>query len=340
MADDGIVFDGTTPERAPLGGAEAAFLALAEALAARGHRVAGAQPLRRAARAQRRRLGAARGGVAGARRSLHRQSRQPADRPRAGARAGVFWIHNPGRYLRKPRYVWRLLRHRPVIVTTGAYHAATVPWWMPSGGRAVIPYGSPRRFAAARRRARRRRRARSSPRIRCAASTGCSIYGTRRIQPAVPEAELHLYCGPAVYGARARRRPRRWRRCWRAPTRWRGQGVRRHAPLPRAELIAALEQRAGDALSRRRGRDLLPRRRRGAGAGRAGGGAGSGRAGRARDRRRHRHRRRTTTSVRRAPRSRCSPTTRCGGASTRRRCAPAGRELGRGRRSASRRCAA
>ena len=39
MADDGIVFDGTTPERAPLGGAEAAFLALAEALAARGHRV-------------------------------------------------------------------------------------------------------------------------------------------------------------------------------------------------------------------------------------------------------------------------------------------------------------
>ena len=39
MADDGIVFDGRTPEAGPLGGAEAAFVALADALAARGHRV-------------------------------------------------------------------------------------------------------------------------------------------------------------------------------------------------------------------------------------------------------------------------------------------------------------
>ena len=39
MADDGMAFDGTTPEHAPLGGAEAAFVALAEGFAARGHRV-------------------------------------------------------------------------------------------------------------------------------------------------------------------------------------------------------------------------------------------------------------------------------------------------------------
>src|SRR5919202_6696667 len=39
MADDGIPFDGTSVERGPLGGAETAFVALAEALAARGHRV-------------------------------------------------------------------------------------------------------------------------------------------------------------------------------------------------------------------------------------------------------------------------------------------------------------
>ncbi len=39
MADDGIRFDGTTPELGPLGGAETAFIALAEALARRGHRV-------------------------------------------------------------------------------------------------------------------------------------------------------------------------------------------------------------------------------------------------------------------------------------------------------------
>ena len=35
MADDGIAFDGAMAETAPLGGAETAFVALAEALAAR-----------------------------------------------------------------------------------------------------------------------------------------------------------------------------------------------------------------------------------------------------------------------------------------------------------------
>src|SRR5256714_14588592 len=39
MADDGIAFDGATAAMGPLGGAETAFVALAEALAARGHQV-------------------------------------------------------------------------------------------------------------------------------------------------------------------------------------------------------------------------------------------------------------------------------------------------------------
>ena len=39
MADDGIAFDGLVAEEGPLGGAETAFSALAEALARRGHQV-------------------------------------------------------------------------------------------------------------------------------------------------------------------------------------------------------------------------------------------------------------------------------------------------------------
>src|SRR5260370_40246131 len=39
MADDGIALDGATAEKMPLGGAETAFVALAEALARRGHEV-------------------------------------------------------------------------------------------------------------------------------------------------------------------------------------------------------------------------------------------------------------------------------------------------------------
>ena len=57
---------------------------------------------------------------------------------RVAAGREAFWIHNPGTYLKKPRYVLPLLRHRPVIVTIGPHHAATVPRWMPSGGRAVM----------------------------------------------------------------------------------------------------------------------------------------------------------------------------------------------------------
>ncbi len=45
MADDGIAFDGAMAETEPLGGAETAFVALAEALAERGHRGRSAQPL-------------------------------------------------------------------------------------------------------------------------------------------------------------------------------------------------------------------------------------------------------------------------------------------------------
>ena len=39
LADDGVTFDGRTPEQRPLGGAESAVVGLVEALARRGHRV-------------------------------------------------------------------------------------------------------------------------------------------------------------------------------------------------------------------------------------------------------------------------------------------------------------
>ncbi len=240
MADDGIVFDGATPGRAPLGGAEAAFLTLAEALAARGHRVAVRNrcvaPLNH-------------NGVDWApldhglpdscdlyiaNRSHHLIGLMPR------ARRRLFWIHNPGRYLKKPRYVRALWRHRPVIVTTGRYHAATVPWWMPSGGRAVIPYAIPEAFRHA------------SPRDRAppprAIFTSNPLRGLdwllelweRRIHPALPQAELHLYAGPAVYGDVGAQKAEPMRAVLAAADRLAGKGVRRFQPVPRSALIDAL----------------------------------------------------------------------------------------------------
>src|SRR5260370_41249698 len=127
MADDGIAFDGATAEKMPLGGAETAFVALAEALARRGHEVE-----------VRNRCPAALGhkGVRWAplsreipiARDLYIGNR--GDRVIGlvhKARRRLFWLHNPANYLKKPRNLWRLAWYRPTLVFTGAYHSATIP---------------------------------------------------------------------------------------------------------------------------------------------------------------------------------------------------------------------
>ena len=240
MADDGSVFDGTTPERAPLGGTQAAFLALAEAFAARGHGVL-VRNLCERPLSHRGVAWAPLGSDMPARADLFIANRGHRLVGLVPARRGVFWIHNPGRYLRKPRYIRALLRHRPVIVATGAYHAATVPWWLPSGGRAVIPYGLVPEFRAP-------RPSRVPPPPR-AIFTSNPLRGldwllelwVRRIHPVLPQAELHLYCGPEVYGSAGGKLAPRMAAVLARADALGAAGVRRQAPVPRAALIDALE---------------------------------------------------------------------------------------------------
>src|SRR3984893_12238005 len=199
MADDGIAFDGLMAETAPLGGAETAFVALAEALAARGHRVEARSRCRAAI--------------------VHKGVRwAPLSRDLPGAcdlyignrchrviglvrraKRRLFWLHNPASYLKKPRHLWRLAWYRPTLVVTGAYHAATIPRWLPCGGREIIPYGVLDRFRAAPPR---------DPPPPTAIFTSNPLRGLdwlldlwiAHIRPAVPTAELHIYAGGAVYG--------------------------------------------------------------------------------------------------------------------------------------------
>ena len=240
MTDDGIEFDGTTPSRGPLGGAETAFLTAAEALAARGHRV----EVRNRCAAPLLHNGVDWAPLASgvpeacdlyvANRSNHLIGLAPHARRRA------FWIHNPGRYLKKWRYVRELWRHRPVIVTSGRYHEATVPRWLPSGGRVSIPYAIPDAYRHA-------TRLTAAPPPR-AIFTSNPLRGLdwllgqweTRIQPAVPQAELHLYCGPSVYGAVGEAKAAPMRAVLARAESLASQGVRLFAPLPRAGLIAAL----------------------------------------------------------------------------------------------------
>jgi glycosyltransferase involved in cell wall biosynthesis len=239
MADDGIAFDGAMAATAPLGGAETAFVALAEALSRRGHRVEA-----------RSRCHAALvwNGVNWAPLShgvprccdlyIGNRSHRVIGLVRRAARR-LFWLHNPAGYLKKPRNLWRLAWYRPVLVVTGAYHASTVPPWLLSGGRRIIPYGVLDRFRYA---------APREPPAPRAIFTSNPLRGldwlldlwVARIAPAVPGAELHLYAGAATYGVAGSVRARRMDQILSRADGLAHSGVRRFAPVSHDALATAL----------------------------------------------------------------------------------------------------
>jgi glycosyltransferase involved in cell wall biosynthesis len=242
IADDGLVFDGRSPDTGPLGGAEAAVLALAEALVARGHSV---EVYNRCA------VRLTHKGVAWiplASETPARADLYIANRGHRliglvpGARKAVFWIHNPGWYLKKPRYVWALWRRRPVIVCLGAYHATTVPGWMPRGGLEIIPYGLAEEFRHAEPLA-------PPPPQRAIFTSNpqrgldwlLDLWGIS-IHPALPEAELHIHAGPAVYGEAGCRQAGAMAVVLERARSMDSIGVRCAQPLPRAALIKVLRE--------------------------------------------------------------------------------------------------
>jgi glycosyltransferase involved in cell wall biosynthesis len=239
MADDGIAFDGKMAETAPLGGAETAFVALAEALARRGHRVEVRNRCRTELIHKGVRWAPLSAGVPAACDLYigNRGHRVIGLVRRAGKR--LFWLHNPARYLTKPRNLWRLACYRPLLIATGAYHAATIPGWLPCGGCKIIPYGVLDRFRGA--------MPREPPPPR-AIFTSNPLRGldwlldlwVERIAPAVPAAELHIYAGAAVYGAAAAGKSEQMAAVLARADALADAGVRRFAPVGREALAAAL----------------------------------------------------------------------------------------------------
>lgn len=141
LADDGLAFDGRDADTGALGGAETAFVRLAEALAARGHDVRaytnGGATLRNK-------------GVdwspldafAGEAPDLYVANRGHRLLDLApGARRTAFWLHNDAAYLKKWRYLRRLWTRRPTLVFVSESHRARAPFWLPGGERLAIPLG-------------------------------------------------------------------------------------------------------------------------------------------------------------------------------------------------------
>jgi glycosyltransferase involved in cell wall biosynthesis len=202
LADDGIEFDGRMAEDQPLGGAETATVNLLNALAARGNTVAAFTRCKeRVTHKGVRWIPLSEGPPATADLYIANRSwRLIRWMPRA--RRTVFWIHNPAGYLLKPRYLTRLFRVRPPIVFSGQSHRNTYPLWAP-GRRVIIPYGIDDLFRKAV-----PNNAIPPPR---AIFTSNPLRGLdwllevwqTRIRPLVPNAELHVFSGAAVYGGEA-----------------------------------------------------------------------------------------------------------------------------------------
>ncbi len=240
MADDGISFNGDTLSQGPLGGAETAFISLAEALAAGGHNVTihnncdapmtrngvGWRPLKE-----------------GLPDTADLYIANRGDRliplvPRARAR--IFWIHNPAQYLNKWRYWRKLARWRPTVVFSSEFHAASISSWMPTGGKATIPYGISADFLNVEPPA-----APPPPYVAFTSSPLRSLdwlldLWDTDIHPQVPAAQLHVFSSPKTYGAHGDARAGAMNAVLDRAQAMADRGVVLRDPLPKAQLAEAL----------------------------------------------------------------------------------------------------
>ena len=242
FADDGIRFDGRTLDNEPLGGVESSVTFLVRELAKRGHQVSAHNRCEQAMSCD---------GVEWIRLSdglpdeadlyiANRADQLIGQIPKA--RKNIFWIHNPASYLLKWRYLSKLWRHRPTVVFIGDVHATTLPNWVPDGGRKVIPYGIPDMFRTA--------ATASSPPAPRAVFTSNPLRSldwllelwVTSIQPQIPEAELHIFSGPATYGDIGQAKAAQMEKIFNQARGLTNKGVVMRGPVPKIQLIEELRQ--------------------------------------------------------------------------------------------------
>ncbi len=238
LADDGIEFDGQTPEQRPLGGVESSIINLTQELAKRGHTVFVRNncvtpltyknvfwhPIENGEWPKNIDLYIANRGD-------KLIERMPS------AKRTVFWIHNPAFYIKKWRYLSKLWRVKPAIIYIGDYHATTYPEWMPGGERVVIPYGMPEIFCHAQ-----SLKFAPAPRAIFTSNPLRSLdwlldLWAKKIEPKVPGAELHLFTGAATYGSVGYKKSDAMAEVIRQAERLSGQGVRVRGPVTKSILI-------------------------------------------------------------------------------------------------------
>jgi len=238
LADDGIVFDGRSLEKGPLGGVESSVINLTAELARRGHEVHVRNKCPEALDYE---------GVSWRPIGdddwpndvdLYIANRGDKLIPMMPhARRTVFWIHNPAGYLLKWRYLSKLWRLKPAIIFIGTVHAGTYPAWAPDGGRYVIPYGISKDFMTA-------KVAAEPPAPRAVFSSNplrsldwLLDRWSQDIAPQVPGAELHLFTGAATYGTIGDSKAGEMAHVLSRAGKLGDQGVRVRGPVTKTQLI-------------------------------------------------------------------------------------------------------
>jgi glycosyltransferase involved in cell wall biosynthesis len=118
------------------------------------------------------------------------------------ARRKVLWIHNEAKYLFYWKRLKYLILYRPMVVFSGEYHRSTMPFFIPTGGRKVIPFGlnaEPHGYDNQKDR-------KPLSRVYFTSNPLRSLrwlldLWVAKIHPIVPQAELHIFSGWKTYGA-------------------------------------------------------------------------------------------------------------------------------------------
>lgn len=242
IANKGIPFNGRSVGRQPLGGVESATIALAEALAQRGHRVRVYNDTEAVERINGVEWRPMREGMPSSASLYIANRRQELLSALPFAKKRALWLHNPTSDLDTWKFRVRLTLFRATVVVLGEYHRTTCPAWLLRHDVRIIPLGLTSTFLAD--------RAIGTSRPRHAIFTSnagrnldwlLDIWA-QRISPAVPDAQLHIYSGPQVYQMRPGTGYNQMMTVLERADALAGIGVVRHAPLGRdllAERVAA-----------------------------------------------------------------------------------------------------
>jgi glycosyltransferase involved in cell wall biosynthesis len=242
LADDGITFDGDTLKKDPLGGAETAFISLAEALANRNHDVT---------IFNRCKISMKKNGVSWKPFELitsldcdlyiaNRGHTVLSLFPKAKSR--IFWIHNPANYLLKWRYLSKIWWWKPTIIFSSNFHVRSYPNWAPSGRRMNIPYGISPGFL--------KTPALKIPPLPRVAFTSSPLRSldwllniwASSIHPNLKNAELHIFSSPKTYGEHGNVRLDKMNVILNKALSMKNKGIILREPLPKDKLANELSK--------------------------------------------------------------------------------------------------